>query len=154
MLDWDSRRRIADDISQVAGFTPLVWLRNVVEGPAAVCGKLEFMNPSASLKDRILRHMVGRAEERGDLRRGMTILEASTGSTGIATAMIGAARGYPVVIVMPEGMSEESSGPHHQDSGEAKIRESTAGVSRKPSSDGKARGCSSKQLSGLTAWNT
>ena len=107
MLDWDSRRRIADDISQVAGFTPLVWLRNVVEGPAAVCGKLEFMNPSASLKDRILRHMVGRAEERGDLRRGMTILEASTGSTGIATAMIGAARGYPVVIVMPEGMSEE-----------------------------------------------
>ena len=47
-----------------------------------------------------------------------------------------------------------SSGPHHQDSGEAKIRESTAGVSRKPSSDGKARGCSSKQLCGLTAWNT
>ena len=47
-----------------------------------------------------------------------------------------------------------SSGPHHQDSGEAKIRESTAGVSRKPSSDGKARGCSSNHLSGLTAWNT
>ena len=47
-----------------------------------------------------------------------------------------------------------SSGPHHQDSGEAKIRESTAGVSRKPSSDGKARGCSSKHLCGLTAWNT
>ena len=47
-----------------------------------------------------------------------------------------------------------SSGPHHQDSGEAKIRESTAGVSRKPSSDGKARGCSSKHVSGLTAWNT
>ena len=47
-----------------------------------------------------------------------------------------------------------SSGPHHQDSGEAKIRESTAGVSRKPSSDGKARGCSSKHLWGLTAWNT
>ena len=47
-----------------------------------------------------------------------------------------------------------SSGPHHQDSGEAKIRESTAGVSRKPSSDGKACGCSSKHLCGLTAWNT
>ena len=47
-----------------------------------------------------------------------------------------------------------SSGPHHQDSGEAKIRESTAGVSRKPSSDGKARGSSSKHLCGLTAWNT
>ena len=53
-----------------------------------------------------------------------------------------------------KGGSDDSSGPHHQDSGEAKIRESTAGVSRKPSSDGKARGCSSKQLSGLTAWNT
>ena len=51
--------------------------------------------------------MVLRAEERGDLRPGMTILEASTGSTGIATAMIGAVKGYPVVIVMPEGMSEE-----------------------------------------------
>ena len=49
---------------------------------------------------------------------------------------------------------EVSSGPHHQDSGEAKIRESTAGVSRKPSSDGKACGCSSKHLCGLTAWNT
>ena len=49
---------------------------------------------------------------------------------------------------------ELSSGPHHQDSGEAKIRESTAGVSRKPSSDGKACGCSSKHLCGLTAWNT
>ena len=52
----------------------------------------------------------------------------------------------PVIVI--------SSGPHHQDSGEAKIRESTAGVSRKPSSDGKARGCSSKHLCGLTAWNT
>ena len=55
-----------------------------------------------------------------------------------------------------EGYSDgkASSGPHHQDSGEAKIRESTAGVSRKPSSDGKACGCSSKHLCGLTAWNT
>ena len=53
------------------------------------------------------------------------------------------------------GMKDaDSSGPHHQDSGEAKIRESTAGVSRKPSSDGKACGCSSKHLCGLTAWNT
>ena len=50
--------------------------------------------------------------------------------------------------------ADVSSGPHHQDSGEAKIRESTAGVSRKPSSDGKACGCSSKHLCGLTAWNT
>ena len=53
-----------------------------------------------------------------------------------------------------DSVRDASSGPHHQDSGEAKIRESTAGVSRKPSSDCKARGCSSKQLCGLTAWNT
>ena len=54
----------------------------------------------------------------------------------------------------PLSIRKVSGGPHHQDSGEAKIRESTAGVSRKPSSDGKARGCSSKHLCGLTAWNT
>ena len=107
MLDWDSRLRIAEDITEVAGMTPLLRLRKVATGPQTLCGKLEFMNPSSSLKDRTLRHMVRRAEERGELRPGLTILEASTGSTGIATAMIGAAKGYPVVIVMPEGMSEE-----------------------------------------------
>ena len=110
MLDWDSRRGIADDITEAAGMTPLLRLGRVAAGPQTLCGKLELMNPSASLKDRILRHMVRRAEERGDLRPGMTILEASTGSTGIATAMIGAVKGYPVVIVMPEGMSEERKG--------------------------------------------
>ena len=107
LLDWDTRRGIAQDITETAGMTPLVRLRKVVLGPQTICGKLEFMNPSSSLKDRILRHMVGRAEGRGDLRPGMTILEASTGSTGIATAMIGAVKGYQVVIVMPEGMSDE-----------------------------------------------
>ena len=106
-VDWDSRRRIAEDITEVAGITPMLRLRKVAAGPQALCGKLEFLNPSSSLKDRILRHMFRRAEERGDLRPGMSILEASTGSTGIATAMIGAVKGYPVVIVMPEGMSAE-----------------------------------------------
>ncbi|MEE9199072.1 MAG: cysteine synthase A, partial [Dehalococcoidia bacterium] len=107
MLDWASRRRIAEDVTEVAGMTPLLRLRKVGSGPQALCAKLEFLNPSSSLKDRILPHMVRRAEERGELRSGMSILEASTGSTGIATAMIGAVKGYPVVIVMPEGMSEE-----------------------------------------------
>ena len=107
MVDWASRCAIAEDITEAAGMTPLLRLRKVGVGPQMLCGKLEFMNPSSSLKDRILRHMVRRAEERGELRSDMTILEASTGSTGIATAMIGAAKGYPVVIVMPEGMSEE-----------------------------------------------
>jgi cysteine synthase len=107
MVDWSSRGRIAEDITEAAGLTPLLRLRNVAVGPQTLCGKLEFMNPSSSLKDRILRRMVAQAEERGDLRSGMTILEASTGSTGIATSLIGAVKGYPVVIVMPEGMSEE-----------------------------------------------
>ena len=107
MTDWASRGRIAEDITEAAGLTPLLRLRKVAAGPQALCGKLEFMNPSSSLKDRILRRMVRSAEERGDLKPGMTILEASTGSTGIATSMIGAVCGYPVVVVMPEGMSEE-----------------------------------------------
>ncbi|MFQ5856254.1 MAG: cysteine synthase A [Anaerolineae bacterium] len=107
MVNWGSRGRIAEDITEAAGMTPLLRLRKVATGPQTVCGKLEFMNPSSSLKDRVLRHAVNRAEGRGELRPGMTILEASTGSTGIATAMIGAVKGYPVVIVMPDGMSEE-----------------------------------------------
>ena len=107
MVEWSARSRIAEDITQAAGMTPLLRLSRVAQGPQELCAKLEFMNPTSSLKDRILRHMVLRAEERGDLRPGMTILEASTGSTGIATAMIGAVRGYPVVVVMPQGMSEE-----------------------------------------------
>ena len=107
MVDWNDRSHIAEDITQAAGMTPLLRLGRVAQGPQELCAKLEFMNPTSSLKDRILRHMVLRAEERGDLRPGMTILEASTGSTGIATAMIAAVRGYPAVIVMPEGMSDE-----------------------------------------------
>ena len=82
--------------------TPLVRLRKVALGPQALCGKLEFMNPSSSLKDRILRHMVSKAEERGELRPGMTILEASTGSTGIATAIEQAGSG-DIVLVAGKG---------------------------------------------------
>ncbi len=85
-------------------------------------------------------------ERTADEERGFTILTLSDGdSTGPETTV----RDYYDAL-----SSGNSSGPHHQDSGEAKIRESTAGVSRKPSSDGKARGSSSKHLCGLTAWNT
>ena len=107
MLDWESRRGIAEDITEVSGLTPLVKLSKVAVGPQTLCGKLELLNPTSSLKDRVLRHIVRRAEERGELSPGMTIIEASTGSTGIATAMIGAVKGYRVVVVMPEGMSAE-----------------------------------------------
>lgn len=75
--------------------------------PGDIFVKLEMQNPSGGLKDRILRYIVEKAEREGRLRPGMTLIEATTGSTGIATALIGAVKGYRVVIVMPEGMSME-----------------------------------------------
>ncbi|HEV2438794.1 MAG TPA: cysteine synthase A [bacterium] len=103
--DWQRRRRPADSVLETAGLTPLVRLRRVTGG--AVFGKLEYFGPSGSVKDRILPHLVAEAERRGELRPGMMIIEGTTGNTGIATAMVGAAKGYRVIIVMPEGMSRE-----------------------------------------------
>jgi cysteine synthase A len=86
----------------------MVRLRRIAEGVgASILAKLEYFSPSGSVKDRILPRIVEEAERRGDLRPGMTIIEGTTGNTGISTAMVGAAKGYPVVIVMPSGMSQE-----------------------------------------------
>jgi cysteine synthase A len=107
-VHWERRARISDSILDTPGFTPLVRLSRVTNGVGAeILAKVEYFGPSGSVKDRILPYIVSQAERRGDLRPGMTIIEATTGNTGIATAMTGAARGYPVVIVMPEGMSDE-----------------------------------------------
>jgi cysteine synthase A len=107
-LEWGRQQHIADTVLDVAGLTPLVHLHRVAAGyDARILAKLEFMNPSGSVKDRILPAMVRAAEERGELKPGMTLIEGTTGNTGIATAMTGAALGYPVVIVMPAGMSIE-----------------------------------------------
>jgi cysteine synthase A len=107
-MDWDRRRRPVDSILDTAGLTPLVRLRRVAPASCvAVFGKLEYYGPSGSVKDRILPFIVAEAERRGDLRPGMTLIEGTTGNTGIATAMVGAAKGYHVIIVMPEGMSRE-----------------------------------------------
>jgi cysteine synthase A len=107
-VDWARRRRPAGSILETAGYTPLVELGRVTAGTQArILAKLEYFGPSGSVKDRILPYLVAQAEARGDLRDGMTIIEATTGNTGIATAMTAAARGYPAVIVMPEGMSDE-----------------------------------------------
>lgn len=93
---------------ELIGQTPMVRLtRTGGEVAATIYAKLEWYGPTGSLKDRIYRRMVARAEESGDLRRGMTILECSTGNAGIACAFVAALRGYPCVIVMPEGMSVE-----------------------------------------------
>jgi len=96
------------DILDCIGDTPLVELTNASEqADATIYGKLEFVNPSGSLKDRIYREMITQAIDRGDLEPGMEILECSTGNAGIACTLVGTRLGYDVTIVMPEGMSEE-----------------------------------------------
>ena len=102
------RERIFDDILQTIGDTPLVRLNRVVpEGSAEVLLKLEWFNPGGSVKDRIGLSMIREAERRGELKPGTTIVEPTSGNTGIGLALVAAAKGYPLVIVMPETMSME-----------------------------------------------
>ncbi|WP_065962343.1 cysteine synthase A [Curtobacterium sp. UCD-KPL2560] len=99
---------IYDDISQAFGNTPLVRLNRIPQqGGAEVLAKLEFYNPGSSVKDRLGVAIIDAAEESGALTAGGTIVEGSSGNTGIALALVGAARGYRVVITMPETMSVE-----------------------------------------------
>ncbi|MFF2390715.1 cysteine synthase A [Agromyces sp. NPDC058064] len=100
--------QIYDNITQAFGRTPLVRLNRLTEGAGAtVLAKLEFYNPSASVKDRLGVGIVDAAEASGALQPGGTIVEGTSGNTGIALALIGAARGYKVILAMPETMSKE-----------------------------------------------
>ena len=100
--------RIFDNVTQAVGGTPLVRLNRITDGAGAtVLAKLEFYNPASSVKDRIGVAIVDAAEASGELPAGGTIVEATSGNTGIALAMVGAARGYDVVLTMPETMSKE-----------------------------------------------
>ena len=100
--------RIYDDVTQLVGNTPLVRLNKLTAGlNATIVAKLEFYNPASSVKDRIGVAIVDAAEKSGQLKPGGTIVEATSGNTGIALAMVGAARGYDVVLTMPESMSRE-----------------------------------------------
>jgi cysteine synthase A len=98
---------IYDNITQVVGNTPLVRINRIIEGGAEVLAKLEFYNPSSTVKDRIGIAMVDAAEASGELQPGGAIVEATSGNTGIALAMVGAARGYRVILTMPDSMSKE-----------------------------------------------
>ena len=106
--NWDRYRRALPSLLEAIGHTPLVRLNRVTDGLGVeLYGKVEWYGPSGSLKDRAYRRMFEAAERRGDLRKGMTVLECSTGNAGAACAFLSALKGYACVIVMPEGMSAE-----------------------------------------------
>jgi cysteine synthase A len=100
--------KIYNDITEIFGNTPLVKLNRITDGAnATVLAKLEFYNPTSTVKDRIGIAMVDAAEKSGQLKPGGTIVEATSGNTGIALAMVGAARGYKTILTMPDSMSKE-----------------------------------------------
>jgi cysteine synthase A len=104
---WDANRRLHDSVLGATGHTPLVRLGRIAPEGVELLAKVEWYGPTGSVKDRIYRTMIERAEERGDLRPGMTIIECTTGNAGIACSAVAAVKGYACTIVMPEGMSAE-----------------------------------------------
>ncbi len=98
---------IASNVAELIGNTPLVRINKLAGEGVDVVAKVEAFNPASSVKDRIAASIIDTAEESGALKPGGTIIEATSGNTGIALSMVGAARGYKVVIVMPASMSLE-----------------------------------------------
>lgn len=99
---------IAKDVTELVGHTPLVKINHLASDlEAEIVAKVESFNPASSVKDRVALAMVNAAEASGKLKPGGTLVESTSGNTGVALAMVGAARGYKVVITMPESMSKE-----------------------------------------------
>ncbi|MDO5291712.1 MAG: cysteine synthase A [bacterium] len=94
-----------ENILDLIGNTPLVSLKNTTG--LNIFAKAEFLNPGGSIKDRVALNMIEQAERRGELKKGMTIVEPTSGNTGIGLSLVGVRKGYRVIIVMPENMSEE-----------------------------------------------
>ncbi len=93
--------KVYNNITEVFGNTPLVRINKITDGAAGnVFAKLEFYNPSSSIKDRLGIAMIDAAEASGELKPGGTIVEATSGNTGIALAMVGAARGYKTILTI------------------------------------------------------
>ncbi|CDQ37751.1 cysteine synthase A [Virgibacillus salexigens] len=100
--------KVANNIAELIGETPVVKLNNIADDDSAdIYVKLEFMNPGSSVKDRIALAMIEAAEKDGALKEGDTIIEPTSGNTGIGLAMVAAAKGYKAVLVMPDTMSQE-----------------------------------------------
>ena len=96
---------ITESIVDIIGNTPMVSLKKFTE--LNIYAKAEYLNPGGSIKDRVAKHMIEQAETKGLLKPGMTIMECTSGNTGIGIALVGVQKGYRVVIIMPENMSEE-----------------------------------------------
>lgn len=96
---------ITESVLDIIGNTPMLSLRKLTG--LDIFAKAEYLNPGGSIKDRVAKYMIERAEARGALKPGMTIMEPTSGNTGIGIALVGVQKGYRVVIVMPENMSEE-----------------------------------------------
>jgi cysteine synthase A len=99
------KNMVIDSVLNLIGNTPIISLQKMTG--LNIFAKVEFLNPGGSIKDRVAKYMIEQAERKGKLKPGMTIMEPTSGNTGIGIALIGVQKGYRVVIVMPENMSEE-----------------------------------------------
>ncbi|MBO5167135.1 MAG: cysteine synthase A [Lachnospiraceae bacterium] len=104
-------RKIAESVTELVGGTPLLKVNNFMKDmgvtKATILAKLEYLNPAGSVKDRVALHMIERAEEEGRLKPGATIIEPTSGNTGIGLACVAAARGYKTILTLPDTMSME-----------------------------------------------
>jgi len=107
---------LVNSVLDAIGNVPLIQLKKMSSGNVFV--KAEFLNPGGSIKDRVAKHIIEMAEKEGKLKQGMTIIEATSGNTGIGLTLVGVQKGYQVICVMPENMSEERKKIIHAFGGE------------------------------------